>query len=266
MLTGLQQISLELTSRCSKKTTCFMCGHQSPKVNPNIQFGDMAFSLIESIANQISPPIIVSMHRDGDSVDFHRLGDALREFEGFPVSLVTHGERLAEKADEIIGLCTAVTVSVIPNDPDRDLQIEAVAEFLRKKGDRRPRVQLKCVGAISDIHKYQKLGLPITNRALHSAKGNWNYHRIEPLVPEVQVCLDALSRPAVDWRGRMFLCQRLDTRDEGLIGDLNTQTLDQVWNGPERQRMLRAHLDGKRGEANNLCAHCDFYGVPTPAG
>ncbi len=266
MLTGLSQLNVELTSRCGKKTLCAMCGHQSPSVNPHLQYGDMDFALIESIANQIEPPIIVSLHRDGEPTDYPRLGDALREFARFPLSIVTHGERLAEKADEIIDNCTAVTVSVIPKDPDRDLQIESIAEFLRKKGTRRPMVQLKCIGQISDIDKYAKLGLPITNRALHVKPGNWSYHRIEPLVPEIQVCLDMLGNPTVDWRGIVYACNRLDPNGYGVIGDLNTQTLDAIWNGPVRKRMLQAHLDGRRDLSNTLCSSCTYYGVPTPAG
>jgi radical SAM protein with 4Fe4S-binding SPASM domain len=125
---------------------------------------------------------------------------------------------------------------------------------------------LKCVGAISDIAKYEKLGVPITNRALHNKNGSFGYVRAEPIVPEIQVCLEFLSRPTVDWRGRVFQCNRLDTKDEGLIGDLNYQSLDEIWNGPIRQGMLKAHLDGERGKANNLCSGCRYWGIPTPAG
>src|SRR5258706_964929 len=168
MLTGLSQLNIELTSRCDKHTLCFMCGHQNGAVNPRLKFGDMDFELLRAIATQLAPPVVISFHRDGDPLVYPRLGDALRLFEGFPTSIVTHGEALGRRAEEIIGLCTSVTVSGIPNDPDRELQLESIAAFLAKKGARRPMVQLKCVGAVQNLGTYDALGIPITNRALHS--------------------------------------------------------------------------------------------------
>jgi hypothetical protein len=266
MLIGLSQLNLEITSRCDKKTLCFMCGHQSESVNPNLQFGDMDFALMKSIRAQLSPGVIISCHRDGDPLTYPRLGEALRLFEGFPVSIVTHGEALDRRADEIIDNATTVTVSVIPNDHDREIQLNSIRGFLEKKGSRRPQVQLKCVGMVQNLEPYEALGVPIINRALHSKNGNWNYYRIDPIVPEVRVCLDFLGRPTVDWRGRVFCCNRLDTSDAGLIGDLNTESLDAIWNGPKRQVMLQAHLAGRRDLANNLCKSCQFWGISTPAG
>jgi len=265
-LVGISQINIELSSRCDKHTLCFMCGHQNEKLNASLKYGDMDFALLQRIRAQIEPPVIVSFHRDGDPLVYPRLAAALALFRDFPTSVVTHGEALARRAAEIIGNCTIVTVSVIPNDEDRDIQLASVAQFLRLKGEAPPRVQLKFVGAVKDSERYEALGVPIINRALHSAKGNWNYVRMKPSVPEIGTCLDFLSRPTVDWRGRMFICNRLDVEDAGLLGDLNTHTLEELWNGPERKRMLAAHLAGRREDANALCARCESYGIPTPSG
>lgn len=262
-ISGLSQLNVELTSRCSKETKCFMCGHQSAEINPRLQFGDMDFALIESIERQIDAGVIVSLHRDGDSVDYPRLGDALRVFKKHPVSLVTHGERLAEKADEIIDNCTTVTVSIIPNDPDKSMQYNSILDFLNKKGERRPQVQLKAVGNLNkdELFYFKQLGLPIIGRSLHNKRGNWTYQN-EPPIPEIRVCLDFLGKPTIDWRGRLFICNRLDTSDAGLLGDLNVQTLDELWNGDKRKAMLQAHLKGRRQEANSLCATCNYWGIP----
>ncbi len=268
MLTGLRQVNIELTSRCDRHTLCAFCGHQDRKTNPNLQFGDMDFKLLYSIYEQIAPPIVASFHRDGDPLVYPSLGEALYLFKEFPVSIVTHGEALNRRADDIIDKCTTVTVSVIPNDPDRDIQLASIAGFLRKKGALRPMFQLKFVGAIEPkaVIEYEKFGVPIIGRALHSKKGSFLYHRIEPAVPEIRVCLDFLGNPTVDWRGRVFACNRLDTESRGQIGDLNEQSLDEIWNGPVRQAMLQAHLAGRRDLANNLCKACTFWGIPTPAG
>ena len=262
MLTGLHQINIELTANCTKRTKCFMCGHTPfHKTESN-----MSLEFLERLVKQLPAGIIASLHRDGDTLDHQQLGQALELLKPFITSLVTHGERLNEKADEIIGACTTLTVSVVPNDPDKEIQIESLRGFLAKKGDRAPMVQLKFVGIIQNPEPYLSLGLPVIGRALHSSKGNWNYYKIDPIIPEVRVCLDFLGRPTVDWKGNLYNCNRLDVKGDGLLGNLNENTLEELWNGPERARMLRAHLAGRRQDANPLCASCEFYGVSTPSG
>jgi len=265
MLWGMQQLNIELSSRCDRRTLCGFCSHQDRKTNPNLKFGDMDFALLARISLAIAPPVIASFHRDGDSCIYPRLGEALRLFDGFPTSIVTHGETLNDRAWEIIGNCTTVTVSVIPKDPDRQIQLESIRGFLAKKGGKRPVTQLKFVGHIADSAEYESLGIPIINRSLHNKRFNQNY-QVDPPIPEIRVCLDALSRPTVDWRGRVFLCNRFDATDAGLIGDLTKQSLDEVWNGPVRRAMLEAHLAGRRDLANDLCKSCRYWGVPTAAG
>jgi len=259
---NIAQINIELSSRCDRETICGFCGHQDRKTNPNLKFGDIDFALLESIAGQIPRDCIVSFHRDGDPLTHPRLGEALRLFKHHPTSIVTHGEALTKRAYEIIDNCTTVTVSVIPKDKDRDIQIKSIEGFLYKKMERKPQVQLKFVGDIENPEAYAKLRLPIIGRALHVKPGNWKYHKAVPLVPEIRVCLDFLGRPTIDWRGRVFCCNRLDTMDAGLIGDLTKDTLSNIWNGPIRRKMLEAHLSGHRENANSLCKDCTYWGIP----
>lgn len=266
MLVGLSQLNIELSSRCDRATLCAFCGHQDRKTNPHLKFGDMDFALLQRIREQVAPPVVISFHRDGDPLVYPLLREALMLFAEFPTSIVTHGEALGRRAHDLIGLATTVTVSVIPNDRDREVQLESIRSFLAQKGDLPPVLQLKFVGAIADAKPYEDLGVRIINRALHSKKGNWNYVKVNPIAPEIGVCLDFLGRPTVDWKGRVFICNRLDTLDQGIIGDLNAQSLDEIWNGPERARMLEAHLAGRRELANPLCASCESWGIPTPSG
>ena len=266
MLTGLSQLNIELSSRCDRATLCGFCGHQDRKTNPHLKFGDINFDLLRRIRNQVEPPLVISFHRDGDPLVYPLLQEALMLFAEFPTSIVTHGEALGKRASEIIGRATTVTVSVIPNDKDRELQLASLRSFLAQKGDLPPVVQLKFVGAIERPEEYEALGLRIINRALHVKPGNWKYHKATPPVPEIGICLDVLGRPTIDWRGRVFICNRLDVEDAGIVGDLTKQSLDDIWNGPERARILKAHLAGRRDLANELCKSCTFWGIPTPSG
>ena len=262
MLSGLAQLNIELSSRCDKTHLCPMCGHQDQGVNP-IQYGDMDYGLLDKIRSQLEPGIVVSFHRDGESTVYPRLRDALDLFEGFTTSIVTHGINLARRADEIIGRCTTVTVSVFRGDRDELEQRTALATFLTAKGDGPPQVQLKIVGDMSpeELAPYEALGCRIIRRLIHVPISNSKYAHRAPTIPEVGMCLDALHRPTIDWRGRMYLCNRLDPSEHLLIGDATIQSLDNIWNGEARMIMLDAHKAGRRDLANPLCAKCEYWGV-----
>ena len=262
MLSGLAQLNIELSSRCDKTHLCPMCGHQDQAINP-IQYGEIDFALLTRIREQVSPGIVVSFHRDGEPTAYGRLRDALRLFHGFTISVVTHGLNLDTRADEIIDGCTTLTVSAFRSDADREDQLSALTAFLLRKGDRPPLVQLKIVGDMSEaeLAPYEALGVPILRRLIHVPISNSKYAHRHPTRPEVGVCLDALHRPTIDWRGDFYLCNRLDPARHGYLGSVVTDSLDALWNGEARKRMLDAHKAGRRDLANPLCAKCDYWGV-----
>jgi hypothetical protein len=264
MLSGLAQLNIELTSKCGKTHLCPMCGHQNPAVNP-IQYGDMDFELLRRIRDQVVPGITISFHRDGEPTDYPQLREALELFRDFTTSLVTHGGNLGRVASDIISRCSTVTVSVFRGDKDKDEQLASIKAFLKEKGDRSPQVQIKIVGDMlqDGIEEYEALGVRVIRRLIHVPIDNSKYAHRTPAVPECGVCLDALHRPTVDWRGRMYLCNRLDPNESGLIGDLTTSSLDAIWNGETRRRMLDAHKAGRRDLANPLCATCKHWGTPS---
>ena len=267
MLHGLSQINLELTSRCDKHTLCAFCGHQDPAVFPTLKFGDMTDTLLNRLSTDLSGlgrSLVVQFHRDGDPLASPHLRAALSYFSFHIRSIVTHGERLAERANELIDNCESVCVSIFRGDPDRDLQLTALRGFLDAKGDRLPRVFVKVVGDMSDdeLRPYTDLSLPVLRRAIHSPMGNAKYAHRVPTMPEHGLCLDLLHHPSIAWDGRVYLCNRLDTKDAGLIGNLNEESLDAIWNGKLRADYIQKHLEGRRAEVPP-CKDCRYYGVPT---
>ena len=266
MLNGLTQLNIELTSRCDKKTLCGMCGHQDASVNPGLRFGDMSAACMVALAKELSPlgrSLVVQFHRDGDPLAFDHLHEALQIFAPHLRSIVTHGERLVAQAQALIGHCESVCVSVFRGDPDREIQLAALRGFLDIKGDRLPRVLVKVVGDMreDELAPLTELGVPLLWRRLHTPEANTKYAHGAPTMPEHGLCLDLLHHPSVAWDGRVYLCNRLDTRDAGVIGDLHTQTFDQIWNGPIRASAVQAHLDGRRQDVPP-CRDCRYYGVP----
>ena len=56
--------------------------------------------------------------------------------------------------------------------------------------------------------------------------------------------------------GRVFPC--CSDYDDGLqIGDLNNQTVEEVWNSKELNDIRKKHFDGKFYELD-ACAKCDY--------
>lgn len=267
MLSGLSQINLELTSRCDKATLCAFCGHQDPSVHPTLRYGDMAWDLLCAIAHDLQPlgrELVVQFHRDGDPLAYDLLASALEICEDHIRSIVTHGERLADRAMDLIGKCEAVTVSIFRGDPDRELQLTALRDFLKIKGGKLPRVFLKVVGDMTDaeLQPYINLDVPILRRLIHVPNGSSKYAHRLPTMPEHGLCLDLLHHPSVAWDGRVYLCNRLPTHDAGLIGNLNEESLDAIWNGKLRADYIQAHLEGRRADVPP-CKDCLYYGVPS---
>lgn len=260
-LTGMSALNVELTSRCNRHTLCQFCFHQSSLA---LRRGDMAMELVREIRRQLTPgTMTVKYHRDGDALAYPELGASMDVFDGFIRSIVTHGETLAERADELIGRCEAVTISVFYPDADSDRQYESVKAFLRVKGSRLPRVLVKLVGA-GDVSRYEALGLPILHRALHTEQ-NERYVRTLPVLPESGICGDFLGNPAIAWDGKVYQCVRFDATDEGYLGSLYENTLDEIWNGARRKAWLAHHVAGEREKANARCASCTYYGIPVAA-
>jgi len=64
-----------------------------------------------------------------------------------------------------------------------------------------------------------------------------------------------IHRMMVAYNGRVYLCDE-DMAQEVVFGDLKTQTIQEVWNGPELQKILEVIYGQRKGEENFLCYRC----------
>ena len=260
-LGGLSTVNVELTSRCNK--ACWFCGRRKwEREHPEVisQYGDMDFSLLQTIAEQLPDNVVVQLHNNGESTLYPRFGEAARLFYRQITNVVTNGSELLARAEEIIGNLDTLSVSVIENDPDSEEQLQILREFLRLKDDRRPRVVLRFNGKV-DEGRYADLGLTIARRVLHDPMGSFNYKK-SPTVPEIGICWDFLHHLAIDRHGDVSICVRYDHERVGVLGNVQTSSLADLWNSPLRLKWLEYHKQGKR-DLVPLCSKCEFWGVPT---
>ena len=261
-LYGLANINIELTSRCNKD--CWMCGRRKvDREYPEIamQYGDMDFSLVEKIASQLPPNIVVQLHNNGEPLLYYRFKDAVKLFEKQITSIDTNGKLLLEKADEIVGCIDTMAISVFENDKEAEEQYEIIKQFLKLKQDRKPFTILRINGNV-DIDKYKVFDLPMATRILHAPMGSFNYKKKNPTIPEIGICLDFLHHLAINRMGDVSICVRFDPKKLGVIGNAADQTIEEIWNGPKRMEWLDLHKQGKRSDIP-LCSYCHFWGVAT---
>lgn len=251
-MNGLSHVFIELTNRCDKHHLCSMCGRQ----NGITEYGDMNWSVLCQIAEQVPPNIVVSFHRNGEPTAYPFLGQALGLFWNNITSIVTHGLNLVKKAPKIIDNCTTVVVSRFESDPDRDEQLRILKEFLELKGCKPPQVIVKHIGVFNEERLHSVF---YTSRSLHSAKGSRDYKAHDPVIPEAGICLDLLSTLSINWNGDVYICNR--NNPAGLLGNIDESDLSDLWNGPKRQKYIAAHKAGSRQNAE-LCKTCDYYGIP----
>ena len=69
-----------------------------------------------------------------------------------------------------------------------------------------------------------------------------------PFAPEVTIRANGLVHPC---------CQVLGRDDDAVLGDLNNQTLKEVWNGSEYRKLRQLHAEGRFADTP-YCAECDF--------
>jgi radical SAM protein with 4Fe4S-binding SPASM domain len=241
-----------------------MCGRRKiereyPELTLN--YGDMEFSLVEVIAEQLPSNITVQLHDNGEPCLYQRLGEAIRLFHRQITSFDTNGKLLLEKADDIIDNLDTIAISVFENDDESNEQYEIIEKFIQLKGSRKPHTVLRLNGEVDAI-RYEKLGILIARRILHSPLGSFNYKKRNPTIPEIGICLDFLYRLAIKRDGSVAPCVRFDPKGLGVLGNVHTQSLEEIWNGEKRMMWLAHHKQGRRDNIP-LCSYCHYWGVPT---
>lgn len=259
---ALNTVNIELTNRCNKN--CWMCGRRKvdrdyPEIALN--YGDMDFELVKSIAAQLPDGIMVQLHNNGDPLLYPRFGDAAKLFSRQIRCMDTNGKLLIDKADEIIGNLDTLTISTFEEDEEQDEQYKIIEEFIKIKGNKKPNIIIRCLGDV-DIEKYKKFNTIIATRILHNPMGSYGYQKRNPTVPEAGICLDFFSHMVIRRNGDVSICVRFDPKGLGIIGNCTKTALADIWNSPKRREWLKLHTEGKRKEIP-LCSYCEFWGVPT---
>lgn len=274
---GLLAVNIELTDRCN--ANCWMCGRRKLERDfPSLcNWGNMNFRLVKKIAKEIPPNIFAILHNSGEPTLYPYLSEALSCFYRQIRCFNTNALLLVEKAREIINNMERLTISVIERDPLQDKKYENVRKFLELKGDKKPLMVYRLLGDVGIVDENTIIGSPeykerierwyrlpglVATRVLHNPMGSFCYEK-KVTIPEAGICMEVLSRLAINKDGLVSVCTRFDPSKELVIGDVNTTKLWKIWNSHERQRrFVKLHIAGRRSEIP-FCNKCDYYGCPT---
>jgi len=258
---GLTTVNVELTNKCNKN--CWMCGRRKiDREYPEfaLNYGEMDFELVKSIAEQLPDGIVVQLHNNGEPLMYPKFKEAAALFKRQIRCVDTNGILLLERAADVIDNLDTLTISTFENDEEGEKQHGIIEQFLKLKGDRKPNVIIRCLGKV-DVERYKKYGCIIATRILHSPMGSFKYTK-KTTVPEIGVCLDLLNHMAIRTDGSVSICVRLDPQDKGIIGNCKEAPLVDIWNNQKRRGWIEQHLKGDRRSVP-LCSTCEFWGVPT---
>ena len=122
----------------------------------------------------------------------------------------------------------------------------------------------RLLGDVKDRERWEKLPGVVANRILHHPLGSYKYQKKNPTIPEIGICLDLLNHLVIDRHGYVYPCVRFDPNRDGMIGDVNKQSLESIWNGEARKRLIEYHIRNNRKNCPSLiCKKCEYWGVPT---
>ena len=256
-LDGLSFVNIELTSKCSK--SCWMCSRKTAP--PNTKYGDMDFDLLMNIRNQLFDNLVIQFHGNGEPLLYPLFAEAMSWFPKQIKCVTTNGKLLLERARYIIGYVDTLSISVFEGDTEAEEQLAIIKEFLKLKGDHKPFTNIKITGKVDET-PYEELGVPLLHRQIHTENSSRSYTTNPSVIPEIGICWDFLSHPCIHRNGDVSICMRYDPLGLGVLGNISTMTLDEIWNGEKRKEWLILHKKGRR-DLIPLCSRCDYWGVPS---
>lgn len=253
-----KRVTLELTNKCNRR--CRGC----PRNKMTYPLGDMSLTLLQRIIEQLpSSTTIVPFFR-GESVfnpDFVEALKMLRKFK--TVQMATNGDLLtASKKDAILEACSFVSYSL--HGPSLPADLIDITQFLDEARSKGLSTQASILeteipdgykqtlvdGWLQHVDRFRiyvehsKDGFGDVDSKYREDHGDWP-------------CTKPFTDMVVYWDGKVALCNH-DWDNQEPLGDLNIQTVEEVWNGERYNQIRDFHQTGRRKQLNS-CKDCDFW-------
>lgn len=274
------RINIEPTNQCNLR--CNMC----PRKDLTRPVGEIDMKLFEKIADEVSrqAPAEVRLHKDGEPLMAPHIFELIDHIKTVAPSTLLNMDTNAllldeEKAEAIldskldillfsVNAATPETYKKVRGSTKYDKVIENIERFLKLRHERgyvwpRVKVQLIVMAETKDeIALFKEQWGPHDVDVLLIPAINWGGHRPEvqslmQLPPKRYPCTYLFNSFSINYDGKVSFCN-VDFNHLGVIGDLNEQTIKEVWNGPELARYRQLHKEGKWDQID-LCRNCNYW-------
>jgi len=262
------QLQLETTNVCD--SACVFCPHSQMQRPKGTMDRALSYRILDEAA---TIPIIDHLSFVGlgepllDRYLIPRIAYARARMPGIWIDLTTDGSFLRPKMADALIEAGLSHLNVSLNATNRESrkaimgidnfdQVVEYIEYARAAGAGKMTVTVKGIQE-KDLMEGGEPELFMlrwgTDGYLHQ-EGNWaGTMRPVRVVPK-SPCVRALRQIMVLWDGRVSLCC-FDAEGAVILGDLNTQTLREVYGGELALNIRRAHHEGRRGSLP-LCGTC----------
>ena len=274
------RINIEPTDRCNLR--CNMC----PRQDLTRPVGDISMELFDKLAQEISrhAPSEVRLHKDGEPLLAPHIFELIDHIKTVAPSTLlnmdTNALRLnEERAEKLldskldillfsVNAATPETYKKVRGSTKYDQVIGNIERFLAMRRERgyvwpRVKVQLIVMAETKDeIGLFKEKWGPHDVDVLLIPAINWGGHRpqVKSLMrlPERRYpCGFLWNSFSINYDGKVSFCN-VDYNHLGVIGDVNEQTIEEIWKGPELERLRSLHKQGRFGEID-LCRECNYW-------
>ncbi|RJQ47071.1 MAG: radical SAM protein [Gaiellales bacterium] len=281
IVTGFpSRINVEPTNQCNLR--CNMC----PRKDLTRPVGEIDMGLFGKIADEISrhAPAEVRLHKDGEPLMAPHIFDLIDHIKTVAPSTLLNMDTNAllldeEKAGRIldskldvllfsVNAATAETYRQVRGSTKFDQVVGNIERFLAMRAER---------GYVWPKVKVQLIVMAETRDEIGLFKEKWGSHDVDVLLipainwgghrPEVQSlmqlpgkrypCTYLFNSFSINWDGKVSFCN-VDFNHLGIIGDLNEQSIEEIWQGPGMERYRRLHKEGRWDEID-LCRDCNYW-------
>lgn len=247
-----KRVTLELTNRCNR--SCLGC----PRHEMTYPLGDITPQLFTHILQQLPASTVIVPFFRGESImhpSFPMLMNMLKDYR--EVQLATNADYLTPTNQQtILDTCTFISVSLhnylLPKETELPsffykalgtnvtTQVSILDTFLSSKKKRFTEEWLRHVDRVR-IYK------------THSDDG---FGSMKDEKTPTEACVKPFEEMVVYWDGKVGLCNH-DWNNGTSLGDLNRESVRDVWKGKAYRKVRKLHREGRRGEVAS-CRDCSF--------
>lgn len=252
------RVTLELTSRCNRR--CIDC----PRLKTNYPLGDMSWSLFNKIINQVPSETIMVPFFRGESLIYPRFTEAMGVLQRFDtVQFATNGDYLThDNRNAMLKTCSFISFSL--HSFGYPLNFKEMTDFLVVAKEIGILTQVSILESFlinSDKQLFINKWLQYVDRVriyvIHSRKGFGDVESHYKTIEKERPCYKPLNELCVYWDGKVALCC-YDWNNIDPPGDLNIQTIEEVWCGDKYQQIRDFHKTGRLKQVNS-CKDCDYW-------